>query len=267
MMGAAEMRVTVNGLVGAAHPQRCQVVEVTLALEVPIVWGGVGGSLLHLDSSEHLGNAFAVSYDAVEVLGNANGDLERMNDDGVTMIGHPASDSWNVDAVGYCVDGRVHSNRVGRVHGRDPFFHNLDHGHEYSRASRDYCRCRENDRACHSLFGPFYQVHNAYWGHNVCHRDDDRLALARQIHSEKDRVSPCNEDDSQGGRSHRRVDGNEGEGIYGESADGDLGQGQSQAWVEVEEWKTLAAFSAQHPQLRMAFLITSKTTLEHMAAS
>ncbi len=31
------------------------------------------------------------------------------------------------------------------------------------------------------------------------------------------------------------------EGIYGESVDGDPGQGQSQAWVEVEEWKTLAA--------------------------
>jgi hypothetical protein len=43
--------------------------------------------------------------------------------------------------------------------------------------------------------------------------------------------------------SRRRADGNEEHveegGIYGESADGDLGQGQSQAWVEVEEWKTL----------------------------
>ena len=65
-----------------------------------------------------------------------------MNDDGVTMIAHPASDSWNVDAVGYCVDGRGH-NHVGRVH-----------GHEFSRARRDRGRCREYDRG-RSLFGPF----------------------------------------------------------------------------------------------------------------
>jgi hypothetical protein len=133
-----------------------------------------------------------------------------MNDDGVTMIGHPASDSWNVDGVGYCVDG--HSNCVGRVHGCDPFFHNRDRGHEYNRASRDHCRCRENDRAGHSLFGPSYQVHNACWGHNVCHRDDDRLALARPGHSERNRVSPCNVYDSQDGRSRRRMGGYEGRG-------------------------------------------------------
>jgi hypothetical protein len=165
-----------------------------------------------------------------------------MNDDGVTMIGHPASDSWNVDVVGYCVDARGHSNHVGRVHGHDPFFHNRDRGHEYSRASREHCRCRENGRAGHSPFGLSYQVHNACWGHNVCHRDDDRLALARPGHSERNRVNPCNEGDSQVGRSHRRVGGNEdgkgegeGVGICGESADGDLGQDQSQVWVEVEE--------------------------------
>jgi hypothetical protein len=35
--------------------------------------------------------------------------------------------------------------------------------------------------------------------------------------------------------------GDGGEGIYEGNADGDLGEGQSQAWVEVEEWKTLAA--------------------------
>jgi hypothetical protein len=212
MMGGAEMWVTVNGLVvDPAHPPRCQVVEVTLALEVPIVWRGVGGSLLHLDSSEDLGNAFAVSYDAVEASGNANDDLERlqenieyaqrmvralglrktyMNDGGVTMIGHPASDSWNVEAVGYCVAGRGHGNHAGRVHGRDPFFHNRGCGHAYNRAGRDHCRCRENGRAGHSLFGPSYQVHNACWVHNVCHHDDDRLALARPSHSERNRVNP-----------------------------------------------------------------------------
>jgi hypothetical protein len=80
MMGAAEMRVTVNGLVvDAAHLPRCQVAQVTSALEVQIVWRGVGVSS-HLDSSEHLGNAFAVSYDVVEVSGNANGDLERLQE-------------------------------------------------------------------------------------------------------------------------------------------------------------------------------------------
>jgi hypothetical protein len=81
MIGAAEMRVTVNGLVvDAAHLPHCQVAEVTSALEVQIVWRGVGGSLSHLDSSEHLGNAFAVSYDEVEASGNANGDLERLRE-------------------------------------------------------------------------------------------------------------------------------------------------------------------------------------------
>ncbi len=214
-----------------------------------------------------------------------------MNDDGVTMIGHHASDSWNVDVVGYCVDDRGHSNHVGRVHGHDPFFHNHGLGREYTRASRDYCRCRENGRAGHSLFGPSYQVRNACWGHIVCHRDDDRLALARLCRSERDHASPCNEDDIQDGRSHRGVGENGEEGIYEESADDDLGKGQSQALVEVEEWKTLAALfvpcfsshpcphahlfipsplshsSTRPPQLRMAFLVTLKTTLGHMAAS
>lgn len=78
MMGAAEMRVTGNGhVVDTAHLPHCQVAEVTSALDVPIVWGG---SPLHLDSSEHLGNAFAASYDAAEALGNANGDLERLQE-------------------------------------------------------------------------------------------------------------------------------------------------------------------------------------------
>lgn len=73
--------MTVNGLVvDPAHLPRCQVAEVTLALEVRIVWRGVGRSLLHLDLSEHLGNAFAVSYDALEALGNANDDLERLQE-------------------------------------------------------------------------------------------------------------------------------------------------------------------------------------------
>ena len=78
MMGAAGMQVMVYGpVVDTAHLPRCQVAEVTSALEVPIVWKG---SLLHLDSSEYLGNAFAVSYDAAETLGNANGDLERLQE-------------------------------------------------------------------------------------------------------------------------------------------------------------------------------------------
>ncbi len=143
-----------------------------------------------------------------------------MNVDGVTMIGHPASDSWSVDAVGYCDDGPGHSNH-GHVHGHDPFFHSHGRDREYSCASRDH-HCRENGRAGHSLFGPFYQAHNAYWGHIVCRRDDDCLALSRPSRSEKNRVSPCNEDDNQDGRSHRKGE-NGGEGIYEESADGDLG--------------------------------------------
>ena len=152
-----------------------------------------------------------------------------MNDAWVTMTGHPASDSWNVDAVGYCVDGRGHKDHVGHVHGHDPFFHNRGRGHEYSRVSRDHCRCRESGRAGQSPFGPSYQAHSACWGHNVCHRDDDRLALARPTRTERNRVNPYDEDDSQDGRSHRRVGGNEEEeeeeeeGIYGESADGDPG--------------------------------------------
>lgn len=81
MMGAAEMQVTVNRLdVDAAHLPRCQVAEVTSALEVLMARRGVGCSLLHLGSSEHLGNAFAVSYDAVEASGNASGDLERLQE-------------------------------------------------------------------------------------------------------------------------------------------------------------------------------------------
>jgi hypothetical protein len=78
MMGPAEM---LNGLVvDAAHLPRCQVAGVTSALGVPKAWRGVGGSFLHLDSSEHLENAFAVSYDAVGASGNANGDLERLQE-------------------------------------------------------------------------------------------------------------------------------------------------------------------------------------------
>lgn len=161
-----------------------------------------------------------------------------MNDDGVTMIAHLAFDPWNVDAVGYCVDGRGH-NHAGRVHGHDPFFHNRVPGHEYSRAPRDHGRCREYGHG-HSPFGPSYQARNA-WGHLVCRRDDNRLVLARPSRSERDHGCPYNEDDSQVGNCRGRVGGYGGEEIYEESADGDLGGGQSQAWVEVEEWKTLAA--------------------------
>ena len=75
MMGAAEMRVTVNGLaVDVARLPHCQVAE------VPEVWRRVRGSFLHLDSNKHLGNADAVSYDAVEASGNASGDLERLQE-------------------------------------------------------------------------------------------------------------------------------------------------------------------------------------------
>lgn len=78
MMGAAEMWVTVNGLVvDAAHLPRCQVAGVISALGVPKVWRGESGSPLHLDSSD-LENASAVSYDVVGASGNANGDLERL---------------------------------------------------------------------------------------------------------------------------------------------------------------------------------------------
>lgn len=79
MMGPAETWVTVNGLVlDAAHLPRCQVAGATSVLGVPKARRCVGGSILHLDSSEHPANAFAVSHDAVEASGNANGDLERL---------------------------------------------------------------------------------------------------------------------------------------------------------------------------------------------
>jgi hypothetical protein len=81
MIGAAEMRATVKCLVvDVAHLPRCQVAGVTSVLEVRVVLRGLGSSFLHLDSSEHLGNAFAVNYDAVEASGNANGDLERLQE-------------------------------------------------------------------------------------------------------------------------------------------------------------------------------------------
>ncbi len=81
MLEAVETGVTMNDLdVDAAHLPCCQVAEVTSALEVPIVWRGVGGWPLHLDLSGHLGNAIAVSYDAVEASGNADGDLERLKE-------------------------------------------------------------------------------------------------------------------------------------------------------------------------------------------
>lgn len=79
MTEAAETRVIVRGpVVDAARPPRCQVAEVTSALEVLIVWRGMKGSLLHLRLTGHLANAVAVRYDAVEALGNANDDLERL---------------------------------------------------------------------------------------------------------------------------------------------------------------------------------------------
>jgi hypothetical protein len=79
MTEAAGTRVIVKGsVVDAARPPRCQVAEVTSAPEVPIVWRGMRDSLLHPRLSGHLANAVVVSYDAVEALGNANGDLERL---------------------------------------------------------------------------------------------------------------------------------------------------------------------------------------------
>lgn len=174
-----------------------------------------------------------------------------MNDVGVTMIVHPAFDSLNVGVVGYCVCGHGHSSHVGRVHGHDPVFHvfhSRDHDREHSCVRRDHCHCRVNGRG-HSLFGdhsPSYRAHNAS-SHIVCPRDDNRLFLARPSRSVKGRVSHDNEDDSQDGRSRRRVGGTAVGGIYEESADacleleGDLGEPQIQALVEVEEWKTLGS--------------------------
>lgn len=79
MTGAAGTRVIVRGpVVGAALPPHCQVAGVTSALDVPIVWRGMMGSLLHLRLTRHLANAVVVSYDVVGALGNANGDLERL---------------------------------------------------------------------------------------------------------------------------------------------------------------------------------------------
>ena len=78
-MGAAGTRVIVRSPgVDAALPPCCRVAGVTSALEVPIVWRGMRGLLLHLRLTGHLANAVAVSYDVVEALGNANDDLERL---------------------------------------------------------------------------------------------------------------------------------------------------------------------------------------------
>jgi hypothetical protein len=79
LLMAAGMQVRVWVLVvDAARLPRGHVAEVILALEVPITWRGIGGSLLHLWSSGHLANAAAVSYDVAEASGNASGDPERL---------------------------------------------------------------------------------------------------------------------------------------------------------------------------------------------
>lgn len=168
-----------------------------------------------------------------------------MNDAEVTTISRPASDSLNVGAVGYCVDGHAH--------GHDPVFHSRGRGrvHALDRSCdrRGHCHYRVN--GCghghgHSLSGghnPSYQARSA-WSHIACRRGDNRLFLARPSRSETDRASPYNEDDSRAGKSRRRVDASVAGEIYGESVDAflgerDLGAPQSRVWVEVGEWKTL----------------------------
>jgi hypothetical protein len=166
-----------------------------------------------------------------------------VNDAEVTMIGRPASDSWNVGAVGYCVDDHGQSSRVGRVRGHCPVFHGHDRGCGCSHVRRDRRRlCRVNDRG-HSPFGghSLSCLARSAWSHVVCRRDSDdtHLSLAHPSRSERDHANLCNANDSQDGMSHRKG-GSAVEGMDGESADaclaeGDLEEGQSQVWVEVEE--------------------------------
>jgi len=216
---------------------------------------------------------------AVEASENASGDLGRVNDAEVTMIGHPASDSWNVGAVGYCVDDRGQSSRVGRVHGHCPVFRGHDRGRGCSYVRRDRRLCRVNDRG-HSPFGghsPSCLARSA-WSHIVCRRDSDdtHLSLAHPSRSERDRASLCNANDSQDGMS-RRKGGSAVEGMDGESADaclaeGDLGEAQIQVWVEVEEWKTfgwlvcsLAHLTLPHPT-SMSGTVTVRRKLYPLAS-
>ena len=128
----------------------------------------------------------------------------------MTAIYRPASDSWNVGAVGY-VDGRGHSGRVDRVHGHDL-------GRERSCVRRDHGHG-------HGPFGghsPSYQGARSAWSQIVCRRDDGRLFLARPSRDERDRASPCNENDSRDGTSRRRVDASGAVEIYVENVDASL---------------------------------------------
>jgi len=148
MMGdAVETQVmAMVPVVNVARPSDCQVAGVTLALEELRVWRRMRNSSLHLDLSEHLVNAVAV-----EASENPCGDPGRVNDAEVNMIGRPASDSWNVGAVGNCVDDHGQSGRVGRVHGHCLVFHGHDRGRGCSYVRRDHRLCRVNGRG----HGPF----------------------------------------------------------------------------------------------------------------
>ena len=142
--------------------------------------------------------------------------------------------------MGY-VDGRGHSGRVGRGHGHDPVFHSRVHGRnrglERGCVRRDHRRSRVNGRGHgrgHSLFGGHslsYQVRSAC-RQTACRRDDSRLFLARSGRIERDRASPCNEDDGRDGTSRGMVDASGAVEIYVESVDvfleeDDLGEPQS----------------------------------------
>jgi hypothetical protein len=167
------------------------------------------------------------------------------------MIGRPADDFSNVDVVGYYGDGHGHGSYAGRVRGHNPVFHRHDCGHSRGRGpecgrvlrGRHYCRGGGHG---HNLFGnhnPFYRARN---GHIVCRRGDNRPVLASPSHSERDRGSLCSENDNQtGDKSRRGVGGSAAGRICEESVvaflkeDDLVGAPQSQAWVEVEDWKTL----------------------------
>jgi hypothetical protein len=204
----------------------------------------------------------------------SHGDLFNetyVNDAGVTRISRPASDSLNVGAVGYCVDGHAH--------GHDPVFHSRSRdrvnglGLDRNCDRRGHCHYRVNGRGCdhgpgHSLFGghsPSYRARSA-WSHIACRRGDDRPFLARPSRSETDRASPYNESDSRAGRSRRREDASAAGEIYEESVDAflgerDLGAPQSRVWVEVGEWKTLEWIVCRLFALHLAFAMFGTVTV------
>ena len=134
--------------------------------------------------------------------------------------------------MGY-VDGRGHSGRVGRGHGHDPVFHSRVHGRdlglERGCVRRDHRHSRVNGRGHghgHSLFGGHslsYRARSAC-RQTACRRDDSHLFRARPSRNERDRVSPCNADDSRDGTSRGMVDASGAVEIYVESVDASLGE-------------------------------------------